>query len=70
MRSFRPPARSKSSLKDGPPWKNLGRRVCARRHRGGRGAGLRAPTGIAIPIAPLQAHRGLPKVHPKAAAEE
>jgi transposase InsO family protein len=44
---------SKSSLKEGHPSENVGRRVPARRHRGGRGAGLCAPAPAAIPIAPL-----------------
>ena len=35
------------------PGGNVGRRVCARRHRSDRGSGLRAPTPAAIPIAPL-----------------
>jgi hypothetical protein len=45
---------SKSSLKEGQPGENAGRRVCAWRHRSGRGAGRCAPTPAAIPIASLQ----------------
>ena len=35
------------------PGRHIGRRVRARGHRGGRGAGLGAPARAAIPIAPL-----------------
>jgi hypothetical protein len=45
---------SKSSLKEGHPGENVGRRVRARKHRSGRGAGPCAPAPAAIPIASQQ----------------
>jgi hypothetical protein len=56
-----PGAGSKNSLKDGhessAKGAGVGRRVRARTHRSGRGAGLCPPTATAIPIASLQSSR-------------